>query len=178
MSFSDPRKIIQELGLREGMRVADLGAGSGHYTFVAAQKVGGNGRVYVVDIQKEVLTRLKREAESSELLNVEIIWGDIDELRGTRLADGAVDAVILTNVLFQLEHRNVAVAEVHRILKPGGKALVVDWSDSFGGIGPAAGNILSAERAQTLFLENKFTFVKDIQALAGDHHYGFIFTKA
>ena len=55
MNFADPKGNVLQLGLREGMRVADLGAGSGHYTLAAAAAVGHDGRVYAVDVQEDVL---------------------------------------------------------------------------------------------------------------------------
>jgi len=177
MAFLDPNKVIQELALKEGMRVADFGAGGGHYTIVAARKVGENGRVCAVDIQKDLLSRVKEESTREKLFNVDVVWGDVDEIGGSRLSEQSVDAVILTNILFQLEHRSVAVEEVSRILKPKGKVLIIDWEDSYGGMGPAANDILKPESARELFLSRGFKLEKDIGSVAGDHHYGFVFGK-
>jgi ubiquinone/menaquinone biosynthesis C-methylase UbiE len=60
--FSDPRSNIDQFRLDPGMIVADLGCGSGHYTFAIAKAVAPTGRVYAVDVQKDLLVRLKTEA--------------------------------------------------------------------------------------------------------------------
>lgn len=173
--FSNPQKIIEEFGLSEGARVADLGSGSGFYALAAAKRVGERGRVFAVDAQKEMLQKLKNEARRLRLHNIETFWGDIEKLGGTRLADQAVDACLIANTLFFVEHKENFLAEVKRILKPGGQALLVDWKDSFGGMGPAPEHVIGAAEARTLFEKAGFSFERDVSA--GAHHYGFIFRR-
>ena len=60
--FTDPQKNIKELGLTPGMHIADLGAGSGFYVLEAAKRVGDKGRVYAVDVQKDILQKIKNRA--------------------------------------------------------------------------------------------------------------------
>ncbi len=175
MAFSDPQKIVGELLLSEEMRVADFGSGSGHYTLAVAQIVT-EGRVYAVDIQKELLSRLKSDTAKAGISNVDIIWGDIDEKDGSRLSSATLDMVILANVLFQIEHRQKVAEEIKRVLKPKGKTLVVDWADSFGGLGPKQQDVISADKVCKLFESVGFVFDRKIKE-AGDHHYGLIFIK-
>jgi len=176
MAFSDPQQIVAELPLRPDMRVADFGAGSGHYALAAARKVGGDGRVYAVDLQKELLARLKEDSIREGMTNIDVLWGDIDETGGSRLASESVDAVIIANVLFQVEHRNKVAQEAMRVLKKKGVALVVDWLDSFGGLGPQSEDVISTDTSKEIFEKNGFIFKKEVEN-AGDHHYGLIFTK-
>jgi ubiquinone/menaquinone biosynthesis C-methylase UbiE len=175
MSFSNPRAIVQALRLREGMRVGDFGAGSGHYALAAAERVGTTGRVIAVDINKDLLTRIRNDATREGLENVEVLWGDIDEEAGSCLNAESLDLVILANVLFQVEHRRAAAREAHRVLRPSGKLLVVDWRDSYGGLGPQISDVISEENARELFESESFAFEKAIGA--GEHHYGLLFTK-
>ena len=175
MTFSDPQKNIQQFGLIEGMKVADLGAGSAAYTIAAAAQVGTSGRVYAVEVQKELISNIKNTALKQGLSNVEVIWGDIESLGGTKIKDHSIDAVIVSNVLFQAEDRQGLISEVKRILKPKGRVLVVDWKDSFGGMGPHADHVVSEQSAKKLFEESGFSLERSIPA--GDHHYGFIATK-
>ncbi|HEY4502610.1 MAG TPA: class I SAM-dependent methyltransferase [Candidatus Paceibacterota bacterium] len=175
MAFSLPQQIIQALSLREGMYVADFGAGSGHYTLAAARKVN-DGKVCAVDIQKNLLSRIKNEASREGLSNVDVVWGDIDEVGGSRLAPHSMDVVILANVLFQIERRGMLVEEVKRVLKPKGRVLLIDWQESFGGVGPEERDVLRKNDAQELFLTAGFTLERDISTIAGDHHYGFVFS--
>ena len=175
MAFSEPAKNIEQLGIQEGSSVADLGAGSGFYSIAAAQAVGPSGRVYAVDVQQDLLGRLKNMAHTSKIHNLEVVHGDIETLNGTRLREQSVEVVIVANVMFQLDHKDGLVDEVSRILKPGGRVLVVDWTDSFGGLGPQADMVFGQEDAKALFEKKGMSFVTGI--LAGDHHYGLIFRK-
>lgn len=174
--FSNPKNNIMQLGLREGMLVADFGTGSGHYAVEASKIVEDNGRVYAIDIQQALVRKIKNIAARERIGNIDVLWGDIEQIGGSKLSDESVDAVIIANDLFQVEKKNNVIAEARRILKPKGKALVVDWSDSFGGIGPAPEDIVRESEARNMFSENGFEFVKRFDA--GEHHYGLIFKKA
>ncbi len=174
--FSQPQKNIEQFGVDPGTKVADLGSGSGFYSLALAQAVGKQGRVFAVDVQQDLLTKLKSEAMQHGFDNIEIIWGDVDEPHGTRLHDASVDRVILSNTLFQVDNKANVLQEAFRILKPKGRALIIDWSDSFGGLGPQPARIVKPEQARALCEQAGFTYVRDIQA--GAHHYGIVFTKA
>ncbi|MCR4330770.1 MAG: methyltransferase domain-containing protein [Patescibacteria group bacterium] len=176
MDFSDPKKNVEQLHLREAMTVADFGAGSGAYSIAAAQAVGDSGKVYAVEVQKDLLQKLKNEATSSGVHNIEVLWGDIEVLHGTKIRDQAVDAVIISNVLFQAEDKRGVLNEANRILRPGGSILLIDWIDSFGGLGPHPDEVLTQTVAKKLCTEALFTYEKDI--MAGAHHYGMIFKKS
>ena len=174
--FSNPKLNLEQFGLEKGMKVADLGVGAGFYAIEAAKLIGEKGRVFCVDVQKELVAEVKKVAEKEGLLNVEAIWGDIEKLEGTQIKNAITDAVIVSNVLFQVEDREKFVEEVARILKPAGKVLVVDWMDSFAGMGPHKDHIVTEEKAKFLFTAKGFLIEKKISA--GDHHYGFIARKA
>lgn len=173
--FAHPEKIIEQFQLGEGMHVADLGVGSGVYTFAAARQVGEHGLVYACDLQKEFVQKVHKEALHAGLSNVRTLWVDLEEERGTTLADGAVHAAIVTNILFQIEHKERFLKEVFRIVRDGGKVLIVDWSDSHGGVGPHTAHVLKRHTAQALAEGAGFVFEKDVDA--GSHHYGMIFRK-
>ena len=174
MHFSDPTTNVLQLGLREGMRVGDLGAGSGHYALAAAHIVGNDGRVYAIDVQEDVLIHLRNTAQTRGLRNIEAVWGNFEKPGGTTLKDHVLDAVILSNVLFQLDHRQSALEEIKRILKPGGKLLVADWAGPYAGLGPAEQHVVPERDAEELFITAGFHKVKDFRA--GPHHYAIVFT--
>ncbi|MDP7367231.1 MAG: methyltransferase domain-containing protein [Candidatus Pacebacteria bacterium] len=164
------------LGLTDGMLVADFGTGSGHYAIEASRIVGNSGRVYAIDIQQALVKKVKNLALAENRQNIDVLWGDIEQIRGTKLGDESVDAVIIANDLFQVEEKNNVIIEARRILKPKGKVLVVDWLDSFAGIGPSGDVIVRESEARKLLSENGFEFVQDFDA--GEHHYGLIFIKS
>jgi len=169
----NPEETIKPLLLRDDSRVADLGAGSGVFT-VAAMKYIYTGKVYAVDVQRGLLPLIASKIDANHQKNVEIIWGNVEEVGGSKLKSGSVDAVIFANMLFQIERKDTAVEEIKRILKDGGKLLVVDWTGSFGNMGPKEEDVVSKSAARTLFEKSGFTFLSDTPA--GDYHYGMIFT--
>lgn len=173
-SFSDPRESVLRLKLREGMKVGDFGAGSGHYTRAAAAIVGHDGHVYAVDVQEDILKHLKLNTHERHARVIEGVWGDIEKLGGSHLRDASLDAVIIANTLFQVENRFGLLKEVKRVLKPGGKLLVVDWSGSHGGMGPAPDKVVTEKEAEEFFITGGFNKAESFRA--GPHHYGIIFT--
>lgn len=174
--FSDPDKNIEQFELQSGARVADFGVGTGFYALAASRRVGSAGRVYCLDIQKDLLARLQESAARFKLDNIEVVWADLEEIGGSKLADLSLDAVIVANLLFQIEKKDDFVKEIRRVLKPGGKVLLVDWAGSFGGIGPTEANVVSKGSAVSLFEENGFKVEKEIEA--GAHHWGVILKKS
>ncbi|MDP3735582.1 MAG: methyltransferase domain-containing protein [bacterium] len=175
MSFADPTRTLSQFGLSEGARVADFGAGSGAYTLAASALVGVSGRVYAVDVQKDFLTRIKNSAGESGVKNVEVVWGDVEKSGGTKLRDYTLDAVIVSNLLFQLEDREGCLAEATRVLKARGRVLLVDWSGSFGNMGPRPQEVVTKSAARALFEHGGFTLEREIEA--GGHHYGLVMRK-
>ena len=171
--FSSPRENVLQLGLREGMKVGDFGAGSGHYSRAVAPIVGHGGKVYAVDIQEDVLKHLKLNAHIHHQNIITTVWGDIEKPGGTRLRDHTLDAVILANTLFQIDDRSGLLAEIRRVLAPGGKLMLIDWAGSYGGMGPEPARVVSEHAAEELFINGGFHKQKSFRA--GPHHYGIIF---
>ncbi len=169
--FSNPIQNLSHLNIEHGMSVADIGAGSGYYTIEIAKKVGG-GRVFAVDVQKDILERIKNNAATIGLHNIEVVWANAEKIGGTKLREACVDRVIVSNVLFQIEKPEDFVLEMRRILKPNGKLLVVDWAEQ-GVASPK--KIVSKEAAQLLFEKGHFSLEESFDA--GDHHYGLVFKK-
>lgn len=174
--FSDPKKNIEQFVLGEDMHVADFGSGSGAYSIAAAFAVGADGKVYAIDAKPELLSRLKKEAEEARLSNIEVINGNLEDEGGSNLRDGAMDAVIVSNILFQINDKSTFVSEVKRVLHSGGRVLVVDWKESFGGAGPQPENIIKEEAIKALFVSLGFSYEKNIDA--GAYHYGIVFKKS
>ncbi len=170
--FSDPLKNLKAFGLREDNVIADLGAGTGYYS-LAAGELASKGKVYAVEIQKDFLDTIKHKAEEAHQKNIEVIWGNIEKRGGTKIGDNIVDAVIASIILFQVEDRDAFVAEVHRILKPKGRVLLIDWSESSI---MAGANIVSKDEALALFEKKGFNKEREIDA--GEHHYGIILVKS
>jgi ubiquinone/menaquinone biosynthesis C-methylase UbiE len=174
--FSDPRHNIEQLGISDNAIVADFGAGSGFYSMEAALAVAPLGKVYAVDVQKDLLDRLKKQATEHHIRNIEIIAGDLEKLGGSKLRDGSCDVVIASNVLFMVGDKKSFFLEACRVLKPKGRILVIDWSGSFSQMGPHHTHVFAKDDAMKLARETGFVFEREIST--GSQHYGIIFRKS
>ncbi len=170
--FLNPEQCVAQCGLREGMRVADFGAGSGLYSKAAAARVGHTGHVYAIEVQKELVEKIESDIKTWGISNISVIWGDIEKMGGTKIADHSQDIVIIANVLFQASDRLGLIDEAKRVLKTGGRAVVIDWTESFGNMGPIATQIVNKKNAQDMFEKRGFSFLEAIST--GEHHYGII----
>lgn len=170
--FAEPRENVLKIGITDGMRIADFGAGSGAYSIASARVVGPEGKVYAIDVQNDLLTRIKNMAAKEHLNNIDIVWGNIEVPHGTRIKDHSVDRVIISNVLFQTDHKNEVLKEARRVLKPTGKVAVIDWLDSFGGLGPEKKSVVGKAEALKLLDAGGFSIVSEFTA--GAHHYGIV----
>lgn len=176
MAFSEPEKNLKQFGVGEGAHVADIGVGSGAYVFLLARSVGSSGRVYAIDINKSLLARVASHAHDLHLANIDVIWGNAEISGGIKLADDAMDACVASNILFQIEHKESFAREIYRILRQKGRLLLVDWKDSFGGLGPRPDHVVPVDKSRTLFEQAGFVFEKEIDT--GEYHYGYIFKKS
>jgi ubiquinone/menaquinone biosynthesis C-methylase UbiE len=168
--FADPVKNLKAFGLREDMIVADLGAGTGFYALGAAEMVP-KGKVYAVEVQKDFLAKIRDKIKDAHLSNIEVIWGDVEKIGGTKIKENIADAVIASNILFQVEDHDTFIKELHRILKFGGRVLLVDWSS---GMAHVQRKIPKAT-AREMFERKGFAWERDIDA--GSSHYGMILRK-
>src|SRR3989344_3489734 len=174
-SFLNPTRTLRAAKLHDGARVADFGAGSGFFTRAAARLVGGRGLVWAVDVHQDMLPRLKNLALQEGLHNVEVVHGNVERAGGSNLPDENFDLVIVANLLFGAEHKEQIVKEAKRVLRKGGRALVIDWRDSFNGMGPHKDHVVTQDHAQTLFELGGFTHPEPVPA--GEYHWGFLARK-
>jgi ubiquinone/menaquinone biosynthesis C-methylase UbiE len=173
--FAHPKDHIEFLDLDHGMKVLDVGAGAGHHAIELAKAVGKTGTVFALDVQKDLLARVKKEAAEAHLHNVEIIWADIEKKGGTRLQDGICDRVLVANVMFQLEQKLHAIDEIRRVLKPAGRVMIIDWKDSVTGHSEHVSMIINPIDMEQLW--SSAGFKKEREFDAGSHHYGIIMRK-
>ncbi len=173
--FANPEENVARLHLKEGEKVADFGAGTGAYAIAVGKKVGGNGKVYAVEVQDTLLPRITKAAQEAQLSNIKPLWGDIEEPGGTAIPDQSVDAVILSNVLFQAEDTRGLLAEVSRVLRRPGRVLLIDWKGSFNNLGPHDDRVVSPEAAEEMFIRAGFRERERFDV--GSYHYGFVFEK-
>src|SRR5689334_16102197 len=125
---------MDSLGIYDGARVADLGAGGGWFTIRLSRRVGPNGRVYAEDIQPQMIEAILRRVQRENLDNVVTVLGRPDD---PRLPPG-IDAVLMVETYHEIEDPVTLLKHVAQSLKPLGRIGVVDFTAGSGGPGPAA----------------------------------------
>jgi len=111
-----PARVLDEVDIREGMRVLDYGCGCGSFALAAAGRVGPSGKVYAADINPLALEHVRKAAARRGLDNVEVIHTDC----ATGLESGTVDIALLYDTYHDLEDPACVLGELHRVLRPGG----------------------------------------------------------
>ena len=117
------RLAIAKMNLSSGDIVADIGAGTGYYSFKIAEKVP-RGKVYAVEIQDEFIRYLKNRKEELNNKNVEITKGTI---RSPGLPENSIDLAIMADVYHELEYPHEMLQSIRKSLKAGGKLLLIEY---------------------------------------------------
>ncbi len=170
MNFLNPEDALKQFGIYGAQDVADIGSGAGHFSLAAAKRLEG-GRLFAIDIQKDMLTRLDSLASDASIKNIHTIWGDAGVYKGVPLADGSLDRAMVVNILHSAEDRDVLAKEVRRLVKSDGKVLLIDWHDT-AHMGPHPRHRIDEATALGFFTRHGFEKEKDIDA--GGYHYGMI----
>lgn len=170
--FLDPQKVLNKLKLREDMVAADFGSGSGGWAIPLA-KILKEGKVYAIDILEEPLSALVSRMRLERVLNIDTIRSNVESPNGSKLTDGSVDLVLMTNLLFEVEDKKKVISEAKRILKKRGKILIVDWRVD-APFGPVEGRI-SPEEVKEIAKDLNLEIKKEFEA--GRYHWGLVLTK-
>ncbi len=136
-AWQKPDQIMDALGIADGAKVADIGAGSGWFTTRLARRVGPNGVVYAQDVQRQMLDVIRRRVTREGLANVRTVLG---EGSSPNLPRAALDAVLVVDSYQEVNppDRVVFLRNLARGLKPGGRIGVVNYKLGGGGPGPEA----------------------------------------
>ncbi|MBF0183168.1 MAG: methyltransferase domain-containing protein [Magnetococcales bacterium] len=119
--IDDPLPLLQEMGIREGMQVADLGCGVGFFTAALLQAVGEGGQVIGVELQESMLALLRERFPAQPRLRLQLA-----DLTATGLPDGCCDAVFVAFTLHEVAVAD-ALQEIGRLLRRDGLLTVLDW---------------------------------------------------
>jgi ubiquinone/menaquinone biosynthesis C-methylase UbiE len=133
-AWQKPDQVMDALHVAEGGVVADLGAGGGWFTIRLARRVGPNGLVYAVDVQRLMLEAITRRVQREGLENVRRVLGTDDD---PLLPTGAVDAVLIVDAFHEIENKIGLLRNVSHALKPLGRIGIIDYREGEGGPGPA-----------------------------------------
>ena len=119
-----PQLLIDALDIKPGQTIADLGAGSGYYSFRIAPLVGPTGKVLAIDIEPAMLDVIAQRASRERIANVATVRASA---RGPNLAPGSVDLLFMVDVYHELEYPYEVMTEVRSALKPGGRVALIEY---------------------------------------------------
>ena len=124
MDEERPDLVLGALDLKPGMTVADIGAGTGYYSWRIAQRVGAAGMVYAVDVQPEMIAALERHMARRGVANVRAVLGAAAD---PKLAPDSLDLALMVDVYHELEQPYETLAAIVRAVKPGGRVAFVEF---------------------------------------------------
>ena len=173
----DAGAILKDiLGIKAGNIVGDLGAGGGMFTTQSAMIVGNQGQVYAVDVMKNILGEIESKARMTGLTNIKTIWSNLEMVGVTKIKEASLDFALLVNILFQSTKHFEILSEATRFLKPNGKLLIVDWSNTAPGFAPPSDRQVDPETIKQR--ANQLSLTLDQEFKAGNYHFGLVFIKA
>lgn len=122
--FHQRNQIVAALGLKPGMKVADIGAGTGLFTLPFSDAVGPDGKVYAVEIAKNFLQHIRDRAQKANATNVETV---LCTERSVELPENSIDLAFICDVYHHFEYPQDSLASLHKALKPGGEIILIDF---------------------------------------------------
>lgn len=122
--FHERARIVASLGLKPGMAVADIGAGTGLFTLPFAQAVGAGGQDYAVEIARNFLEHIRARAQQAQAANVQAILGTE---KSVELPAASIDLAFICDVYHHFEYPQSSLATLHQALKPGGTLVLIDF---------------------------------------------------
>jgi len=132
-AYQKPHEVLTALAIKPGEVIADIGAGSGYFTFRLAHHVGDTGKIYAVDVSPEMIVHLNRRIRELKAMNVRSILADPDD---PLLADGSIDRFFFSDSWHHIENQTKYLSLIKKMLKPGGEVIMIDFHKKELPLGP------------------------------------------
>lgn len=160
--WQKPGVVIQLLGIGEGQRIADLGAGTGYFTSYLSAMVGAGGKVYAVDVEPAMLEHIRSREELATAANLVTVLAEPDD---PKLPEGELDLVLTVNTWHHIDKRIRYLKRLARALRPRGRLAIIDWREGELPMGPPAGHKLSRDAVVRELEKGGWTFISESVAL-------------
>jgi len=168
--------ILRKMGVEEKQSVAELGCGNfGFFVWPLAKTVGRHGLVYAVDILKSTLDEIRRQAAIDNLPQVKTVWSNLEIFKATAIETSSLDNALLVNVIHQSTKKIDLLREAIRLLKRGGKLLIVEWKSTDSPLGPKPDQRVKLEALKIAAPKVGLDITEEFDA--GPYHYGLVLTK-
>jgi ubiquinone/menaquinone biosynthesis C-methylase UbiE len=154
--FHEPEVLFSKIGLSRGMKIADLGCGTGYFSVPASKIVGKDGTVFAVDKVPEVLDVLTRKIKSGKIANIKVLRSD---LLSTGIESHSIDMGFIACVFHDVD-QDQCLAEAERILKPGGRFAILEWKKVDSERGPPLKFRLNQKDIESALRRNGWTAVE------------------
>lgn len=123
-SYQKPHEVLTALKITPGEVIADIGAGSGYFTFRLSHFVGAKGKVYAVDVSPDMIKHINRRIRETKVTNVVSVLADGDD---PLLPDQSVNRFFICDVWHHIENQTKYLGLMKRMLKPGGEIVMIDF---------------------------------------------------
>lgn len=176
--YLQPQALIGKLEIKPGYHVGDFGVGgSATFALPLGRATGAEGEIYLFDILKTALSSALGVMKLNGLANCKAVWCNLELYESAHgVGKSTLDAGVLINVLHQTKKPKDMLAEIHRMLKPGSRLLIVDWDPAtHAPFAPERPDRTSAEHVTALTRSLGFTPIETFQA--GPHHWGVVVAK-
>ncbi|PQO30986.1 class I SAM-dependent methyltransferase [Bremerella cremea] len=170
----DCQKMLENLGVKPGMTICDMGCGNGFYSLQLAKMVGNEGKILAVDIQSEMLRLLKARAEEQGIENIELVLGDIDD---PKLPEGKVDLIMCVDVYHEFSHPEEMLAGMRKSLKPDGMIVMLEFRMEDPKVPIKTLHKMSKKQILREYKLNGFQLAKEFDGLPWQHMMFFEKTK-
>src|SRR6516165_456086 len=132
-TYQKPQEVMTALGIKSGEVIADIGAGSGYFTFRLAHHVGGKGKIYAVDVSPDMILHINRRIRELNVSNIVLVLSDPDD---PLLPDHSIDRFFFSESWHHIETQAKYLALMKRMLKPGGEVVMIDFQKKDLPVGP------------------------------------------
>ena len=122
--YQKPHEVLSALNIKPGETIADIGAGTGYFTFRLAHHVGDKGKVYAVDVSADMVRHINRRIRETKSANVVSILADLDD---PLLPDRSVNRFFICDVWHHVENQTKYLSLMKKMLKPGGEIVMIDF---------------------------------------------------
>jgi SAM-dependent methyltransferase len=132
-AYQKPQDVLAALNIRPGEVIADIGAGSGYFTFPLARRVGERGKVYAVDVSPDMILQLNRRIRDLRSTNVVSVLSDADD---PLLPSASVDRFFFCDSWHHIENQPKYLSQIKKLLKPRGEVVMIDFHKKELPVGP------------------------------------------